>query len=205
MRPILTSLLLVCWFVSPSYGQGASKKVDCKFYFTVLWQSPKVPGGFMPAMSKEQQEWWRKKGAKKYSSACWDTEKANFVFVWSNQGEEYTVDVPKVRTAVTTTEVPIHGTPATSAGVQISPAPVGTTTVTSTTVTTERRTETRYQERATLYVLATDGTPVVAGGELKQVPVFFSERVGRWIWSKPTKDVLEDGLKYLYDVSREQR
>lgn len=79
---------------------------------------------------------------------------------------------------------------------------MGTTTVTSTTVTTERRTETRYQERAILYVLASDGKPVAAGGELNEVPVFFSERVGRWIWSKPTKDALEDGLKYLFDPSK---
>lgn len=57
MRFILSVVLLACWIVTPCYGQDAPKaKDECKFYFAVLWQNAKIPGGFMPTMSREQQE-----------------------------------------------------------------------------------------------------------------------------------------------------
>lgn len=198
-KTILISLLGLVSFPLSVWSQEApASSPSCKHYFGVLWQDEKIPGGFMPRLSKEQEEWWQKKGSKKYRSACLDLEKATYWIVWSTQIQTVEVDVPRVRSAITTTQVPaIVGTPAMQGGRSISPAPVGTATATSTTVWTEHRTETRNYERASLFVFATDGKPVGQGGQLVTSPAFFSGHVGKWVWSKPTKDALEDALKFI--------
>jgi hypothetical protein len=204
MRILLGLFGLLSLPLSVVSQQPASAESECKQYFGVLWQNEKIPGGFMPRMSKEQEEWWRKKGARKYRGVCLNPEKATYWIVWTTEVQTVEVDAPKVRTAITTTQVPaVVGTPAMSGGKQISPAPVGTATTTSTTVWTEHRTEKRSYEYASLFVFTTDGKPVSQGGQLVTPPAFYSEHVGQWIWSKPTKDAFEDALKFM--TSRESR
>ncbi len=204
MRILVGLLGLVSLPLSGWSQEAAASKSACKQYFGVLWQNDKIPGGYMPRLSKEQEEWWQKKGAKKYRSACLDFEKATFWIVWTTEIQKVKVHVPKVHSAITTTRVPaVVGTPAMSGGRQISPVPVGTATITSTTVWTEHRTETRSYVHASLFVFATDGKPVLEGGQLITPPVFYSEHIRRWRWNKPTKDALKDAIKFI--TSRESR
>lgn len=201
---ILGYLVLPLCVFSQMSSTSQTLRSPCKQYFGVIWQSEKIPGGFMARLSEEQGEWWQKKGSKKYQSACLDLAKATYWIVWTSETESVEVDVPKVQSAITTTQVPaVVGTPAMQGGRQISPAPVGTATATSTAVWTENRTETRSYEHASLFVFATDGKPLPDGGQLVSAPVYYSKHVGKWIWSKPTRDVFEDALKFI--IGREAR
>ncbi len=194
---ILIGLLAILCLPLSVWSQDAASKSPCRQYYGILWWDEKI--GFMPYLDKEQKEWWQKKGSKKYHSECLDAEKATYWIVWGTQIQTVKIDVPQLRSAITTTQVPaVVGTPAMQGGRQISPAPVGTARATSTTVWAEHRSETRNYKYACVFVFATDGKPVSQGGQLiTRPPAFFSEHVGKWRWSKPTKDALEDALKFI--------
>jgi hypothetical protein len=67
-------------FMLPSVA--LAQKRSCNVYFTVIQSDPHLPGGNIAALSKKQEEWWIKKGAKKYSTVCYDPAKATYKIVW---------------------------------------------------------------------------------------------------------------------------
>lgn len=61
---------------------AAAGPQSCKIHFTVFQSDPHLPGGSIATMSKQQEEWWAKKGSKKYPAACYDPNKATYKIVW---------------------------------------------------------------------------------------------------------------------------
>lgn len=54
----------------------------CKVYFTVSQLDPHLPGGSLDGMSDVQKKWWKKKGVKKFPTACYDPTKATYKIAW---------------------------------------------------------------------------------------------------------------------------
>jgi hypothetical protein len=73
-------LIMLVLLVLPSIATAQAQ--SCTIYFTVVQSDPHLPGGSISAMSKQQEEWWAKKGAKKYPAACYDPSKASYKIVW---------------------------------------------------------------------------------------------------------------------------
>lgn len=73
-------LIAMLLFVLPSLA--VAQPQSCNVYFSVIQSDPHLPGGSVAAMSNKQEEWWAKKGAKKYPTACYDAAKATYKVVW---------------------------------------------------------------------------------------------------------------------------
>lgn len=57
----------------------------CSVYFKVLQSDPHIPGGAMERASEPQKKWLAKTAPKKYPSACYDSEKATYAIVWTQE------------------------------------------------------------------------------------------------------------------------
>jgi hypothetical protein len=138
-------------------------------------------------VDRHQWEWYSAKGVKKYPGVCIDDQNPVYLLKWETWDVRHSKEVPKVRSATTTTQGPSGpvGTPAMRGGVPISATPTGPTTTTSTTTWVEHRKETFVDWHVRLTVFR--------GGRA----VFTTHRLGKWVWSKPTKDAFEDALKFI--------
>jgi len=156
----------------------------CKLYFSIIWADPKIPLGYMAHMTKPQMDWYEKKGVKKYPTVCFDVKKATHWVVWTRQSRTYVVNLPVFHQSTT----------------QIT----GDVDATATTTWYQNEPVTRRVEDASVFIFSTvDGKAVHDGGRLSPAPLYYAEHTGRWRWSKPTKDVLEDALKFLASVAPE--
>lgn len=190
MKGSLISLgmgLLCILAVLPSSAQKTKEFTTldhegCKVYFMPIWADPGIPGGFMPYSTKKMMKWYAKKGLNKYPQVCMSAAKATYLIMWTRQTRESLVSLPVFHQA--TTEI--------SGDVQAS----GTTSWWSTELHQVQHAAAR------VFIFASEnGKPMSEGGQLSKMPLFFSEREGRWRWSEPTKGVYDDALKFLTTVA----
>lgn len=76
MKSLLGGLVLLFFICAPAEPQ------QCKVCFSISHSDPHLPGGSLDEMSTAQKKWWEKKGAKKFSTACYDPAKATYRILW---------------------------------------------------------------------------------------------------------------------------
>ena len=162
---------------SPTTVSEAAAMFDhpgCQKYYTYLQLDPAIPGGVMVNMSTTQVKWLWKAGVKKYPTVCLSGKKATYLLVWSSQ-------------TITSTYQTLERVYS-SSQITLDNGTTGTAESYDTPVVT---TGTRNTEVTHMFVYS------YKDGKLSRMPIARFDHQGRWLWSKPTKDDLEDALRFL--------
>jgi hypothetical protein len=183
VRPLVGFVLGAVLFLGISPCRAQER--DCVFYFTVLTWNPQFPDVFIPAMTTEQSKWYKKKGITKYPRACESYHKANYAFVWVRSSKRISVDVPKVRSAFTTSVIRSSS---------------GNAIANSTTTWVEHERETHSEQVTSMFVFRTnDGKPIFDGGEVDSNYHYQDQFQGRHS-SKEAFELLFDMVAKVEDV-----
>jgi hypothetical protein len=78
---ILTAASLM---VSAS-ATAQSNGISCGTRFGVMHLDQRLPGGGLAGMTKRQSDWFKKTGAKKFSTTCEDEEKPDYLILWTSE------------------------------------------------------------------------------------------------------------------------
>lgn len=162
-------LMAAILLIVPAFGQ------ECEIHFQVVRVTE--DGRQANATTENMRNWWIKDGQKKFDSLCYAEreEDAQYLILW--RGASWT--------KTTTYQVPSTSTSRTTGTIGGAPVNVDTTT-------TSERTETSEWGFTTVQVAV---QRVSADG---RSPILFeAERTGRWKWSAPDKNALEDALKAI--------
>jgi hypothetical protein len=62
-----------------------SNATACTVRFGVVHLDQRLPGGGLSGMTKHQGDWFKKTGAKKFSTACEDEDKPDFLILWTSE------------------------------------------------------------------------------------------------------------------------
>lgn len=119
--------------------------------------------------SEDMREWWAEKGKEKHPSLCYEADpaKAEYVVIWRTEKIQRTIQLPATSTTRTT------------GSVGRTPVAVNSTT---------QGTRPATQNLLTVYVEVYDR---------EHRTVYRGERTGRWRWSKPDENALEDALEQM--------
>jgi len=169
------TLLIAILLLIPAFAYAQQKEAPvCSVRILLLNQNWDDHSQTRELMSPDQTKWWLEDGQKKFKSFCFvhASKPYDFKLVWTDTDTFRTIYVPS--TTTTNGSVEVGGKTATYSEVSHGPG--------------HRQTVRKMWVQIQLFK---------ADAEPDSTPLFIELHKGDWVWSKPDRQALENGLKAL--------